>query len=262
MHGVLSQHPEIAMPLVKEVDFFSSHYDHGYAWYQRQFPTGEGSVCGEISPSYFHDLAAPRRVAQYSTKMKILVSFRDPVQRALSNHRHEVRLGHLSGPDLSLENGLENNPTYINQGMYATHLRRWLEHFPREQMLFVLQEDIQENPAAVAAQLFRFLNVESTYRPQKLNKRFNRSFANRSAALSRAKDTMYRLTRNPTLSWLWNAGVGLGAKAVYRRLNVLESENVIPEPSAQTLEHLRQIFEPEIRDLSVLIGRSLDGWLP
>jgi hypothetical protein len=83
------------------------------------------------------------------------LSLRDPVERALSNHRHEVRVGHLAGADLSFETGLANNPMYVEQGLYATHLKNWMRHFPRADILVVLMEDIASDPLAVSKTVYR-----------------------------------------------------------------------------------------------------------
>ena len=107
------------MPQVKEVDFFSYRYDHGYQWYERCFQSAKPARArGEISPSYFAEPAVPgaRRAISAPTP-KSCCRLRDPVERALSNHRHEVRVGHLTGADLSFETGLANNPMYVEQGL-------------------------------------------------------------------------------------------------------------------------------------------------
>jgi hypothetical protein len=200
-------------------------------------------------------------VARYSPEAKILLSLREPVERALSNHRHEVRVGHLVGPDFSFELGLANNPMYVEQGLYATHLRNWLKFFPSERILVVLMEDVEADPKAVANTVFRFLGVDEAYVPAGLTSRYNRSFATRSAALGGVKDTMYRLTRQPGLRWLWDAAAGSGLRSLYRGINDVPSSAVIPKPADETLRQLRRRFAPEIRDLETLIGRSLTTWL-
>ena len=217
-------------------------------------------VRGEISPSYFCEPAVPARVARYMPDAKILLSLRDPVERALSNHRHEVREGHFTGEDLSFEAGLQNNPMYIEQGLYATHLRNWLRHFPRERILVVLMEDVQSKPRAVCKQVYTFLGVDPEFVPSGLVERYNRSFANRSAALARLKDAVYGLTRLPGMSWLWQAAAGTGLRSAYRGINNVPSNYVIPRPHARTLAQLRQRFEPEVRELENMIGRSLQTW--
>jgi hypothetical protein len=262
LHNILAEHPEVAVPEVKELDFFSYRYDHGYQWYERCFRNAKPARArGEISPSYFCEPAAPERVARYLPAAKILLSLRDPVERALSNHRHEVRVGHLTGPDLSFETGWKNNPMYVEQGRYATHLKRWLQHFDRSNILVVLMEDIEEDPRAVSSAVYRFLGVDDQYLPAGLTSRYNRSFASRWSLLGSVKDTVYGATRLPGLRWLWDAAARTGLRSLYRGINTVPSSSVIPEPSAQTLLQLRQQFAPEIRELEPMIGRSLTTWL-
>jgi hypothetical protein len=262
LHRILAEHPQVGVGLAKEVDFFSHRFDRGYQWYEAQFvDCGQKTAIGEISPSYFCEPAVPERIARYVPDAKILLSLRDPIERALSNHRHEVRVGHFTGDGLSFEAGLANNPMYVEQGRYATHLKRWLEHFPRDQVLVVLKEDIDAAPESVAREVYEFVGVDPCYRPQGVAARFNPSYANRSRLLARIKDGAYGATRGPGLNWLWNVGAATGAKGLYRRFNVVRSETAIPPPSERALAELRQVFAPEVAELSKLLGRPLNGWL-
>ncbi len=261
LHRILASHPQVAVPEVKEVDFFSYHYDKGYQWYEACFPARrpEKPACGEISPSYFSEACVPGRLARYAPEARVIVSLREPVARALSNHRHEVRLGHLTG-DLSFEHGLENNPMYVEQGLYAKHLRNWLQHFPLHQMLVVLMDDVESDPAAVVRTVYRFLGVDDAFVPDAVHEHFNRSYATRSLAVAKMKDSVYAATRAPVLRWAWGAAAGLGLRTVYRSVNTAPSEAVIPPPGSATIVSLRETFEPDIRDLEALLGRSLASW--
>ena len=266
LHHMLEAHPQVSVPAVKEVDFFSYRYDRGFQWYERRFVEGHAAQTaplarGEISPSYFCEPAVPERVVAYLPEAKIIVSLREPVQRALSNHRHEIRIGHLTGDDLSFERGLRNNPMYIEQGLYATHLKKWLRYFPREQVLVVLMDDVEADPRAVCRQVYQFLGVDPSFVPPGLDARHNGSYSTRSATLTKLKDRVYATTRAPWLRWTWELAGAAGLKPVYRRLNIVPSEAVIPPPQPQTLAHLRGRFEPEIRELETLLDRSLSSWL-
>lgn len=261
LYQILKEHPQVCVGTEKEIDYFSYHFDHGHQWYERQFAGCADRPCvGEISPSYFCEPAVPERVFAYAPTARILLSLRDPVQRALSNHRHEVRVGHFSGDDLSFESGLANNPMYVEQSRYATHFKRWLQFFPKEQILVVLMEDIDRDPLSVARTVYEFLGIDKTYVPEGLSKRFNRSFANRYRGLTDIKDAIYKLTQVPGLKWAWRLGDLLGLKALYRRVNTMPSEAAIPEPNPATLAELRRRLSPEMNELSSLIGRSLDSW--
>lgn len=262
LHRILAAHPDVVVPHVKEVDFFSYRYDHGYQWYERCFAAGrrQSRARGEISPSYFSEPAVPERVASYLPQARILLSLRDPVERALSNHRHEVRVGHLSG-DLSFETGLRNNPMYVEQGRYATHLRNWLRHFDRNSILVVLMEDIEAAPQTVCASVFRFLGIDERFVPPGLPNRYNPSFATRWSPLTTVKDTVYGATRLPGLRWLWDIAARGGLRSLYRDVNVVPSGAVIPPPQPETLQQLRAVFAPEVRELETMLGRSLAPWL-
>lgn len=247
----------------KEIDFFSYHFDAGYQWYERQFERCVDKVAiGEISPSYFHEPAVPGRVAAYLPAAKIIVSLRDPVERALSNHRHEVRLGRFQGADLSFEAGLANNPGYEEQGRYATHLKRWLECFPRDRILVLFSEDIAARPMQAAVRLYEFLSIDAGHVSRGLIERPNRSHANRYGWLAGVKEAIYRRARRPPFNWAWRLGITTGLRSLYRSVNVLPSESIIPPPDPGTLAELRRRLAPEMRELSLLVGRPLDHWLP
>lgn len=261
VHRLLATHPQVSLPAVKEIDFFSHRFDYGYQWYERHFEYSAVETCtGEVSPSYFHDPSAPQRISDYCPDVKLLLTLRDPVERAVSNHKHEVRLGHVVG-DLSFEAGLANNPMYIEQGLYGKHLANWLRWFPPDRIYVALMEDIRERPAEVAREIYSFLGIDEDFESPALNRRFNTSFANRYQPLVRLKDRVYQLSRSPGFGWLWSTAAGIGARDVYRRLNVVESDAVIPPVCPATLRDLRLRFAPDVRHLESLLDRSLSHWL-
>ena len=158
LYTVFNDHPDAFVSTPKELNYFSAVYDRGHQWYESHFTAGAGrAAVGEISPSYLPDRDAPARAHAYNPDFRILVALRDPVERAYSNHLHNIRLGYYQGADLSFEAGLANNPMYVEQSRYAKHLRAWLEHFPPEQMLIVLQEEIAADPQAQARRVYEFL---------------------------------------------------------------------------------------------------------
>jgi hypothetical protein len=217
---------------------------------------------GEVSPSYFHDSAVPARVRAYHPDVKILLTLRDPVQRALSNHRHEVRLGHIVGNDLSFEAGLANNPMYIEQGLYAKHLRHWLECFPRRQIFIALVDDIEADPERVARDVFRFLEIDENFRPVAVTKRFNRSVGSRFERLFRVKERIYQMTRRPGFAWLWSMVSGFGLRKLYRKVNVSGLDTTAPSMRPETERALRCLFLADIAQLEHMLGRSLACWGP
>jgi Sulfotransferase domain len=180
LYAYLRRHPEITGPSWKEVSFFDRHYARGEAWYRGNFPNKLRArrLVGEASPSYLFHPLAPQRVRELLPEARLVALVRNPVDRAFSHYQHEVALGRepLSFEDaLDAEDGRLRgeeerlladpryfshawwNYTYRARGLYAEQLERWLEAFPREQLLIVPSEDLGSDPAGTYARVLEFL---------------------------------------------------------------------------------------------------------
>ncbi len=263
LHDVLAQHPEVCLPAEKkEVDFFSASFDFGYQWYESHFASGADSrMVGEISPSYLHGPGVPGRVVQYNPGMRIILIARDPIARAFSNHKHEVRIGHLGGADLSFEAGLRNNPAYVEQGLYGRHLRRWLDVFPRSQVLVIRFEEVIYAPEKVVGEVCDFLGVGPIPEGVALREKSNESYLVRHGRFEAAKNALRGGLRNIGLGSLWQRLGDSGLRSRYRRLNRVDPEQAISAPRPETLETLREIYRPDLDEFRRLSGLELDDWL-
>lgn len=261
LYDILCDHPQVRLSKCKELDFFSYHYERGYQWYERHFKLNStGYLFGEISPSYLIAADVPQRVHAYMPEAKILVALRDPVERAISNHRHEVRIGSFDGLDLSFEAGLKNNPSYVDQSRYGTHLQRWLKYFAPSALLIVFQEDIIDDPIRVAQQVYRFLEVDPAHVSNALEGRSNESHVYRFDGLERARRAARGVVRLLGVDGLWRAAQTTGMQKLYRRLNRRPPGAKIPPVSVETRRHLRQLLEDEIRVVEEITGRALPHW--
>ncbi len=262
LYDILCEHPEVVVSQKKEIDFFSYHYERGYLWYESQFERKSGAIAiGENSPSYFNEASVPERVYAYAPNAKILVSLRDPVERALSQHRHLVRIGYVNGPDYSFETGLKNNPSYIEQGLYASHLRRWRQYFGDDRILVVLMDDIKCNAREVAERVYDFLGVNKGFIPESLGKRSNESYVPRNRMLYRIVQKTHGKLEQLGFDVIWKFAADIGLRKIYRRYNRVSSAEVIPPVREETLMHLRDVFEPDIRELESMLGRTLANWI-
>jgi hypothetical protein len=261
LYDILADHPETALSETKELDFFSYHYENGYAWYERLFADKQGvKAIGEISPSYFHEASVPERAKRYCPDMRILLSLRNPVERALSQHRHSIRIGAISGPDYSFETALADNPSYIDQGRYATHLSHWLAHFPENQIFVVLMDDIKKDPDETARKVYEFLGISTNHRSAALYEKSNPSYVVRSKAVDGAIRYIRKSVRHLGFGIVWQALGNSGLRKIYRHINRTNSEAVIPPVATDTLKHLKNIYLEEISELEKLINRNLENW--
>src|SRR5690606_4934265 len=187
LYRALAAHPDVFMAQGddKDLRFFSAFYDFGYPWYERHFAAGAGTARrGEFSTSYFYSREAPERVHRYNRDIRLIVSLREPVARLISHHRHEIRLGHVSG-DLSLERGIENNPSYVEQSLYSVQLCRWLEYFPPSSFHVLIFEELFAKPEKTVAELYRFIGVSPDFVPGGLGEKVNEGRIPRSRGLER-----------------------------------------------------------------------------
>ena len=259
VHAALGVHPQIGVSDPKEVDFFSYYFDRGYQWYETHFAQAAArQVRFEASPSYLHDPRAPERVHAYNPAMKILLMLRDPIDRAYSNHLHEVIKAHI-GP-ISFAEGLANNPAYIEQGRYATHLTRWLSAFPREQVLVLLAEEVSANPDAAAQQVYAFAGVDATFTSQVLHERRNESDRARFPVLRMALRSGGTALRKMGLEEPLARVKKSGPVARMMSANSVDIRQEIAPMDPASRAQLLDIFTPEVISLAKLLGRDNLPW--
>jgi Sulfotransferase domain len=167
MHNYLDAHPEISMSRQKELNFFGfdRNWQRGETWYGRHFSSA-AIIRGESSPSY----SKFPRVPHVPERMKIVIPsarfiylVRDPVARIVSHYMH-VRDG--GREKRSLDEALrqfEGNP-YVDCSRYHMQLQQYLNHFSQSQILVVSAEEMKENRHETLRCVFRFLNVDESFR--------------------------------------------------------------------------------------------------
>lgn len=256
LYGVLQQSPEVLVSDEKEVDFFSYYFDRGYEWYERNFASETPRQHrGEISPSYFIHPDAPARASAYNPDLHVFVTLRDPVKRAFSNHLHEARKGHISGENLVFETAMDNNPLYRDQGRYATHLKRWLNHFPQDRVHVMFQEEILEDRAKMARQVTDLLGLKPL--DDFLDLRANESVRYRNAALG---ETMWKVgdyARRHGMGRLVETVKSSPGIKQMRASNRESMRDAVAPMAAQTETALTDFYADEVSQLEALLNRSV-----
>ena len=259
LHAVLGAHPEIGVSHPKEIDFFTARFDRGYRWYEHAFAQiAHLPVRAEVSPSYLPDLAAASRVRTYWPHMRIVVMLRNPVESAFSNHLHEVRKKHI--PPLTFEDGLARNPAYLEQGRYGTHLARWAEVFPKEQILALVAERVTEDPAGAAQEIYRFAGVGAGVETAIAGERRNRSDRARSPMLRRVLrfggDRMRGVGFEEPLARI----KATRPVAALLKANSVDLRAEVAAMRPETRARLTAFFAPEMQRLCDLLGWSSSPW--
>ncbi|MEM8946034.1 MAG: sulfotransferase domain-containing protein [Planctomycetota bacterium] len=157
----LDSNPNVFMSTPKEPNYFSIDdiYEKGIHWYASLFASAKpDQVCGEASPSYsrfprFADTTT--RIAQTLPEVKIIYIMRHPVERFYSNYVFDRAYGHSD----SIRETLRDRNYVLATSNYMLQIEKYLEHFSREQMLFLLLDDMHNSSRQVMSQVCDFLGV-------------------------------------------------------------------------------------------------------
>jgi hypothetical protein len=218
---LLRRHPEIFIPKVKEVHFFTKFYDRGEAWYSEKFANAPaGHLRGEITPYYLFHAAVPERIRALRGNMKIVVLLRHPVERTISQYYHSCRWkletlpleAALAAEEERLEGALEvirspganhlsyQEHSYIARSRYEEQLPRYFELFGRDRVLVLRSEDLFCGNRSMLTQLERFLCI-SPFPPETSIPRANSGLGE---ARNVPSPVRYKLEKElaPTFNWL------------------------------------------------------------
>lgn len=266
LHRLLASHPDVWMPVRrKEVSFFSKHYEKGLSWYEQFFPSGNEVrnylAVGEITPDYlygYHGNCAIR-IADVPSIQQLIVSLRNPVDRAYAGYGHYVRNYNYRRP---FEDFIEEWPHHVEMGFYARHLERYLEHFDREQFLVLLFEHLFDDVNATKQKLATFLNIRVDRFPDQAGRRLvNSTYVPRfRRAFSLAQSGLRALRR-------WKMGrvieltqrSGLGP-LIRRTMGKRAKEEAFPPMQPDTRKRLAEDYLRDIERLEMLIDRDLSIW--
>jgi hypothetical protein len=181
LHSNLRRHPGIFMPEAKDQGYFcwvEGSQAIGLEEYRRNFDgCHEGQLAGEATAAYFWTSTGspwdvkpegycpdiPGRVKNVLGRdLRLVLSLRDPVERAVSAYLHHIAFGDLDPAVNLLDAG--SFMGLLDIGFYAAHLRNWQLHFPREQFLVLgFEQDIVARPRATLTRAFAFLGVDADY---------------------------------------------------------------------------------------------------
>lgn len=196
----ICQHPYVVRPTTdgrerKELLYF----DYGFAkrpgWYREHFALqserdaftaqhGRPFLTGEATATYLTHWWAPKRAAGMVPDAKLIVTLRNPVDRAYSafhmSRRRKVERSEVFEEAIALEaqrlapeeaatrSDPHYNPplppplgywSYLTRSRYDEHISRWFEFFPRDQFLFIEFEQMAADPQATLDRVYDFLGL-------------------------------------------------------------------------------------------------------
>lgn len=254
LYKALRQHSQVYLPDVKELFFFDRFYEKGWTWYLKFFKDASDQhvVVGEICHDYLFSSLACRRIAVDLPGTKLMVCLREPCQRAFSQYLYMVKQGLIT---CDFETAIKGVRYLVDNGRYATHLRCYLESFPRNHIFVAIFDDLVENPQRFFDTICDFLDLEHIILPGQL----------RGKVLPAAKPRLRRVVKVARrIGWefrQWGLPGMVGKIKASRLLSGILyrsfDPNEMPRISSQAREYLEEVFAPEVRSLDQLLGVDL-----
>jgi hypothetical protein len=252
----LRAHPQAYMPRF-EPHYFTAErcWKLGQAWYESQFKeAGSAVAVGEKSASYSRYplyQGVPDRIATLVPGIRIVYLVRHPLHRMRSEYLHRLLNGKESR---SLDEAVRADPSYLDTSRYALQIDRYLEHFPREQLLVLTAEQLRHARRASLDRVQAFLGLDRGWQPPELGREYNR--------------TAHKQARQPIpspLKRLLDASlhVGVSPRAV-ERLSYRSVATKVDQTRIVFSDQARTRLEDELRDdvrrLRSHLDPEFDGW--
>jgi hypothetical protein len=260
LHEVLSRHPEVYLSPAKDLYFFSRYYERGVDWYRSQFAQAPPSVrvIGEVCPDYLLAPEAPHRIREVlGPHVQLMVTLRDPVDRAFSSYLYAAKHGLA---DRTFRATLDAQPEMIQEGRYAAQLRPYVDAVGAANIRIGVFDDFTADPQAFLDDTTDWLGVARLpLSPEQLEAQLPASRARFVPLAKLAKlaagwvrnhdgaNVVGRVKRAPLVQRLLYAPLGADR----------------PTADPEDVAYLREIFEPEIQAVEAQFGvplRERWGW--
>lgn len=221
--------------------------------YLRLFEAAEpNQLIGEASTTYLRSPESIRLLMNDNPAARLLVCLRNPLERVLSGHAQRLQMGLESERDFA-NAWSKSKSVYIEACSAGRQIERILQYVPRQQIFFVLNEDMRRSPRSVYQSVLRFLRVPDD--GQNVFRSSNQRAIPRSLALARLLleynkiKSRFGITRS--------FGIGRHLSPLIKRP---------PRPEELVLSPVLRIeilntFRDDIELLQELIQRDLGHWV-
>lgn len=198
---------------------------------ERMNPSCPGDLIIDKSPGYFQTKGVANAVYKWQPDIKLLLSLRDPIDRAVSHFHHTIR--HNRSNNIGFEEividkygKVDEECGFIRYSLYDIHLKEWLQYFSLEHFHIIDTGLVISNPSIELMKVETFLGLQPKCTPDKFV--FN-------------EDKGFYCVKNCSCM---SEGKGHKHPPIPDRVKII----------------LRKYFIPHVMELKTLIGREL-SWM-
>ncbi len=221
----------------------------------------DNQLVGEFQVRYLRTEGVAERLYQHNPEMKLLVVLRNPIERAYSAYVHHYTLSKAEAGWIPFRQAIDQLPDLlVEPGFYAKRLSPFLERFPRDQLLVLLQDDIKSDPVAVAQRAYRFLGVNGTFMPDNASRRVAAGAFKQTRLGRFLHRRITPLLKKSGLGWKLNESRAIG-HLFYRFADWYGKRGEQAPPlDRESCQYLRDLYTEDIEQLEQILNRDLSQW--
>jgi hypothetical protein len=269
----LDQHPEIYLPIRKELHYFSyenlkknsngpgdreilqrlcatsQEYENNY------ISVKDENAIGEISPSYLYYSHVSEKILSKLGRIKIIVILRNPIEKAYSQYIHLLSERRESLPfydALMAERNRQKSGwfdfwLYAESTLYSDRIKRYITVFGKDKVKILLFDNLVSTPEEFMRDLFNFLAVDDSFCCD-ISRGFNKS------RIPRVKIMSDLMKKPNSLKSMIKTVVPEKIRSPLRE--TLMNLNAIKKPAmdSKSREYLRKYFGADVKNLQELLG--------
>lgn len=172
-HPGIITHPQQEMAYFTDDKEYTGGFDRALSHYFKGLNQKGGKKLIAKNAILYTYEEGIKRLRDHNPDCKILLSLRNPVDRAYSAYLMEYNYADMGFPfEKIMDVAAKADTTYwpynlfIDAGNYAKYLKMIYTYFPREQVKVVLCDEIKEDPIKACHEIFTWLGVDNTFIPE------------------------------------------------------------------------------------------------
>ena len=259
LYHAMSGHPELFLPMRKEVEYFSVNHYRGTAWYESFFRGAESSQrCLDISPGYFLDPAIPSRIKAYCPQVPVVLMVRDAADWVISYYKH---YRNLTRSALTLEQFLEEGctmyvdsvavPISFEAGSVQRRIEAYIECFG-ESLLLIPYQLLANDPLSTLELIEQHLAISCYFEEGNFtNRRLNSS----NQDINRITVRLMNNKLFTGMAGIFPRSLVMGARrSMEARRDEVKKNEVEKYPlGGETIQHARERFKQDQSYIDALL---------
>ena len=265
LYYYLKKIPQIYMSPIKEPNYFSVKNipdDHpakpirDKKKYLDLFRKAKNEIIlGEASTTYLADENVPKLIHKLIPNARILISLRDPVERAFSEYLMLRKLGVIKvnfHEDIQIALRREGYGYGINlrliAGLYSESVQRYLNTFGSQHVKIIIFEEFVRNSKSIINEILDFLELDVSL--EKFEVDIHNPFAETRGLFSQL------ILRSPTIGKITEMILSNSTRK-FLKSKILEKNVLKPKMGLEERNILVKFYQDDVRKLKQILARDL-----